>query len=414
MTIRRRPRPQWRRRAAALLAAAAVLYIVSVTASSSSAQSALEAMGQKSSLALRLLQSQLGGLWSDTLLPVPAALAICQSPILLSSQEAVRELRRTEEKDDSTVGEKNTGEFPHGDPENTAPAAPNDPVPEEPSDALPPLIFADNGVTAKTLIPSSPDGYVVTGDVYINNRSEHSFDTEIFDGSFAAKLSEEQEGPQILIVHTHGSEAYTMPAGQEYEPSGDCRTTDCAFNVVRVGDELAQTLEEAGLRVLHDPNLYDYPEYSGAYGRSLEAVEKAMEEHPSIRFVLDVHRDAISDGDGSPYKVVSNVAGLNAAQMSFVVGTDGGGLAHDGWRENLKFAAAVQQRLTDDYPTLMRPITVRNSRYNQHVTPGALLVEVGAAGNSLDEALLSAKLLGQELAEVILQTAGAAGESPAE
>ena len=101
-------------------------------------------------------------------------------------------------------------------------------------------------------------------------------------------------------------------------------------------------------------------------------------------------------------KVVSNVAGVNAAQMTFVIGTDGGGLEHPQWRENLKLAAAVQQRLCEDYPTLMRPITVRNSRYNQHVTTGSLLVEMGAAGNSLDEALLSARLLGQALAATIL------------
>ena len=96
---------------------------------------------------------------------------------------------------------------------------------------------------------------------------------------------------------------------------------------------------------------------------------------------------------------------MNAAQMSMVIGTNGGGLEHPQWRENLKLAAAVQQRLTDTYPTLMRPITVRNSRYNQHATTGSLLVEMGAAGNSLDEALLSARLLGKALAEVLLEKA---------
>ena len=169
-------------------------------------------------------------------------------------------------------------------------------------------------------------------------------------------------------------------------------------------------LEAAGLEVLHDAALHDYPEYSGAYGRSLETVERYLEEYPTIRFVLDVHRDAISDGDGSPYKVISSVDGRSAAQMSFVIGTDGGGLEHPQWRENLKFAAAVQQELAERYPTLMRPITVRNSRYNQHTTTGSLLVEMGAAGNSLDEALLSARLLGEVLAEVILETGAEAQE----
>lgn len=399
MKIQRRPRPQWWKRAIALAAGVVVLYLVTATATSSTAAMAWEAVSSRSGLALRLLQSQLAGGWSSGDLPLETALVIGQSPVLLSNQDAVLNLRSAEEEDDSgSVGS------PAPSPETVPPdepAPPSVPVTEEPADVEPsPLIFADNGVPAKTLIPTSPDGYVIAGDVYINNRSDRELDASIFDGTFAAALPE-GEGPKVLIVHTHGSEAYTMPSGQEYEASGDWRTTDCSCNVVRVGDELAKALEEAGIQVLHDPTLHDYPEYSGAYGRSLRAVEDAMEEYPSISFVLDVHRDAISDGDGSPYKVVSNVAGLNIAQMSLVIGTDGGGLEHPAWRENLKLAATVQQKLTDTYPTLMRPITVRNSRYNQHVTPGALLVEMGAAGNSLDEALVSARLFGTALAEVI-------------
>lgn len=400
MTLKRRPKPQWRRRLTALLLSASVIYIVAATASSTTMSAAWEALGQQGALALTLLQSQLNGFWSGGALPARTALAIGQSPLLLSGQEAVLELRRTEEEDDSAPSGGETGGTEAEQPGEPA-AEPTAPVPEEPAQPEPPLIFADNGVEARTLTPASPDGYIVTGDVYINNRSDRDFDAGIFDGTFAASLSEE-EGPKVLILHTHGSEAYTMPPGEEYEASGDCRTTDCNYNVVRVGDEIAKTLEAAGIQVLHDGTLHDYPEYSGAYGRSLEAAEQAMAEYPAISLVLDIHRDAISDADGSPYKAVSGIAGVNAAQMSFIIGTDGGGLEHPGWRENLKLAAALQQRLLDRYPTLMRPISVRNSRYNQHLSPGALLVEMGAAGNSLDEALLSARLLGEAIAETFL------------
>lgn len=392
MTIRRRPRPQRRRQITALLLSGAVLYLVAVTAASPTARGALEALGQRGDLAMHLLRCQLGDLRSELPLPAPVALAIAQSPALLAGQEAVLELRRAGEPEDSAEP---------GQPDE--PAEPAVPEPEEPApQEETPLSFADNGVAAKTLAPASADGYLVTGDVYINNRSDNSLDASIFDGSFAAALSEE-EGPQVLIVHTHASEAYTMPPGEEYVPSGECRTTDCAYNVVRVGDELAQTLEDAGLTVLHDTTLHDYPEYSGAYNRSLETVEAYLEEYPTISFVLDVHRDAIAGTDGSMYKVVSSAEGVNTAQMSWVVGTDGGGLEHPQWRENLKLAVAVQQHLAEKYPTLMRPITVRNSRYNQHTTTGSLLIEMGAAGNSLDEALFSARLLGKALAEVLLE-----------
>ena len=391
MRIRRRT--PFGRQAAALLLSGAVLYLVTVTAASPSAQSALEELGRRGELALRLLESQLGDFRvEEEDLPGPAAMVIAQSPVLMSGQEAVLELRGTEETDDSGQSQS---------PSDSQPLPPAAPIPEEPAQPMTPLVFADNGVAARTLIPSSPEGYLVVGDVYINNRTDLPLDAAIFDGTFDAALSQE-EGPQVLILHTHGSEAYTMPEGEAYVPSGDCRTTDCAYNVVRVGDELAAVLEEAGLSVLHDPTLHDYPEYSGAYGRSLDAAEAYLEQYPTIQFVLDVHRDAISDGDGTPYKVVSGVAGVNAAQMSFVIGTDGGGLEHPQWRENLKLAAAIQQRLLDGFPTLMRPITLRNSRYNQHVATGALLVEMGAAGNSLDEALLSARLLGRAVADVLL------------
>ena len=384
MTIQRRPRPQRRRQLTALALAVAIPWLAAVTAASDTGRAALKALGRQGDLALEILRGQLGDGREEDLLPAAVSLAIGQSPALLAGRGEVLDLRRSQEEDAADVQEE-----------------PTVPITETPAEPETPLVFADNGVAARTLVPTSQEGYVVAGDVYISNTSVNTFDASLFDGTFAARLPEE-EGPQVLIVHTHGSEAYTMPPGQEYEESSECRTTDCAYNVVRVGDEIAAALEEAGLTVLHDPTLHDYPQYSGAYDRSLAAIESYLEQYPTISFVLDVHRDAIADGEGNMVKVVSNVAGVNAAQMTFVIGTDGGGLEHPQWRENLKLAAAVQQRLCEDYPTLMRPITVRNSRYNQHVTTGSLLVEMGAAGNSLDEALLSARLLGQALAATIL------------
>ena len=195
-----------------------------------------------------------------------------------------------------------------------------------------------------------------------------------------------------------------MPLGQEYVPSGESRTTDTAYNVVRIGDEIADVLSRRGISTIHDRSLYDYPQYNGAYDRSLDAIEGYLAKYPSICFVLDVHRDAISDGEGTVYKVISETAQGPSAQLSLIVGTNGSGLKHDQWRENLRLAAAVQDTILQDFPTLMRPITVRNSRYNQHCTTGSLLVEVGAAGNSLDEALLAAKLFAEGFADTILPT----------
>ena len=159
MTIRRRPRPQWRRRAAALAASAAVIYVVAATAASTDFSSAWTALGEQSGLALGILRGQLEGMWSGGVLPAGAALAIGQSPVLLSGRDAVLELRRTEEEDDTAPPGVQKPEVQ--EKEENGPEEPSAPISEEPGEAETPLIFADNGVQARTLMPSSPEGYVL-------------------------------------------------------------------------------------------------------------------------------------------------------------------------------------------------------------------------------------------------------------
>ena len=260
------------------------------------------------------------------------------------------------------------------------------------------LKVTENGVTARTLKPSDPSGYTVCGNVYINNGSRAALDASMLSGGYAASLG--AQGPQVLIIHTHATESYTMPPGAEYEASDTFRTTDTRCNMVRIGDEMAQVMSEAGLGVVHDRTLHDYPSYSGSYDRSLKAIEEYLQRYPTISFVLDVHRDAVQDANGNQFKLLCG-EDKNAAQLEFVIGSNGGGLSHEQWRENLKLACAVQETLYRDHPTLMRPITVRNSRYNQHKTTGSLLVEVGTAGNSLEEAVNGARLFAAGFAQTV-------------
>lgn len=370
------------RRLGAAALAAGVLWVVFATAGSDTLAGAMEALKEQNSLPVALLRMQLGDEGDNGWLTAAAALAISQSPLLASSREEVLSLQ----SQDDTDGQEET--------------TPQQPIRETPTEPETDLTFEDNGVTAKTLQPTTTEGYIVSGLAYINNYSDKSFSASDLTGDFAAALGD--GSPQVLIVHTHGSESYTMPPGQEYVASGESRTTDTNYNVVRIGDEIADILSQHGISVIHDRNMYDYPQYNGAYDRSLASIENYLEQYPSITFVLDIHRDAISDSEGNPYKVISQVPEGTAAQMTFVMGTDGGGLSHPNWLENLKLATAVQNTLLEDYPTLMRPITVRNSRYNQHCTAGSMLVEVGAAGNSLDEALLAARLFAHGFAETIL------------
>ena len=170
--------------------------------------------------------------------------------------------------------------------------------------------------------------------------------------------------------------------------------------MVRVGEEIARIFREHGLEVIHDTTLYDYPSYNEAYDRSLAAARQWLNQYPSIQVVLDVHRDALAAEDGTIYKAVSPEPEGQAAQVMLVVGTDGT-KKHPLWKENLTFAMRIQQQLLNDHDTLARPMVLRASRYNQHLSVGAVLVEVGTHGNTLQEALLGARLFGESATKVL-------------
>ena len=369
------------RRLGAAGLAAGTLWAVTVTAGSETAAGAWKALRESSPMGA--LRWELGELWvRDTLSPA-AVLTLGESPLLLSARTAVAELWSTERAE--SAGNREEEELV------------TTPVEETPLDA-PDTV--DNGIPARTLVPTDPSGYTVCGRACISNTTDHTLDVTALTDTFDAELTD--EGPQILILHTHGSEAYTPTAGTDVVWSGNLRTTDSRYNVVQVGDEMADVFSEAGISVLHDRTLYDYPSYNEAYDRSLAAIESYLAQYPSLRFILDVHRDAIEDGQGNQYKVVSTIDGVGtAAQLTLVVGSDGSGLPHPNWMENLTLAVALQEDLLTSYPTLMRPILLRNSRYNQHATTGSLLVEVGAAGNSPEEAALAGRLFAERMVEVL-------------
>jgi len=207
--------------------------------------------------------------------------------------------------------------------------------------------------------------------------------------------------PQVLIVHTHTSEAYTPEAGWEYEPTDKYRTLDPKYNVIRVGEAIAEELRSLGVAVIHDTTVNDAPQYQGAYDRSHDCIAAQLAAHPSIQIVLDIHRDAAEDAEGNALPRQTVVAGEDCAQLMLVVGTDEGGLEHPNWRENLSFALKLQALLNRSAPTLCRDLSLRTERFNQHFTPCSLLIEVGAAGNTLAQTLPSARYLAQALAQLM-------------
>ena len=198
--------------------------------------------------------------------------------------------------------------------------------------------------------------------------------------------------PKVLILHTHGTESYTPSPGESYTESGDYRTLDEDYNMLSIGDRVADRLEKAGIGVIHHRELHDYPSYNGSYANARQSIQAILENNPGIALVLDLHRDAAATDDGQ-MDTSATVNGQESAQLMLVVGTDAGGLDHPKWQENLSLALKLQVQLEKQYPGLCRPLNLCAERFNGDESPGALLIEVGAAGNTHPEALLAADAL---------------------
>ena len=226
----------------------------------------------------------------------------------------------------------------------------------------------------------------------IKNTSGYDIDIDsILSAGCPIRL--EADKPQILIVHTHSSEAYSPAGLDKYDDLGTNRTLDQNLNVIRIGKELAKIFEDCGLNVIHDTQVFDYPSYTGSYNRSCEAVEKYLADYPSIKIVIDLHRDALCS-DTVTYKTTATEQGVCASQVMLFVGSDASGLEHPNWRQNLSLALYLQNAVCQSYPSLMRPITLTKYRYNQHLSPGSMIIEVGSNGNTLQEALAAIRLFG--------------------
>lgn len=195
--------------------------------------------------------------------------------------------------------------------------------------------------------------------------------------------------PTVLIVHTHTTESYAGAPEEVYSENGAYRSLDPEYNMIAVGAEIARVLEAGGIHVIHDRTFHDYPSYNASYGNARQTIQKQLEAHPEICMVLDIHRDA-SDGAGGQLVTSGTVGGQKSTQLMLVAGTDTAGNYFPGWQENLALALKLTALLEQADPGLTRPVTLREHRFNMDLTPGSLIVEVGAAGDRLEEALLAA------------------------
>lgn len=265
---------------------------------------------------------------------------------------------------------------------------------EESKDTEEELKEAQTGLNTEVLESNVPEKYTSEyNGVKIRNETDIKLTKEMLTPNVDVNTE------NIVIYHTHTCESYTPTENYKYKASGNFRTLDINYSVARVGTELTKYMQHYGYNVIHDTTLYDYPSYSESYDRSLKAVAKILQENEGTDVLFDIHRDAIGD---STYAPTVKIGDEEAAQLMFVIGSNGGGSEHDNWNENLKLAIKIQEKANELYPGLFKPIILRNSRYNQQLAKGASIIEVGATGNTMEQCLTSMKYLSKVLSEVLV------------
>ena len=233
----------------------------------------------------------------------------------------------------------------------------------------------------------------------LKNETKYNIDIEKLKNE-KLNFSLSKKNIDVLIYHTHATETYTQSKGYEYEASGVFRTLNKETNVVKIGETIKEYLQKKGIGVYHDKTLYDYPDYNLSYSKAGKSIPKLANKYSDAKIVLDVHRDAIGIGT-EQYKPVVKINGENVAQFLLVIGTNQGGLSHSEWRENLKLALKIKALADEKYPGLCRYIILRKERFNQQVAPGAMIVEMGATGNTIPEVMRTSEYFAELLSEVV-------------
>lgn len=249
-------------------------------------------------------------------------------------------------------------------------------------------------------------GYVPSGAATVRNC------TALSNADIAAEMMQAlpfsvevgSDAPQVLIMHTHTTETYELAEHSWCDPAFSARSTDLSVNMAAVGEEMAAQLNAAGICTLHDTTLHDYPSYNGSYARSNATVRSYLERYPTIKVVIDVHRDAIQYDDGTRIKPVAMIDGMKSAQVMIICGADVNGNLPN-FRQNLRFASRWQDKMESMFPGLTRPVLFDYRYYNQDLTTGSLLIEVGGHANTLEEAKYAGRMAGQALAALLAEGA---------
>lgn len=216
------------------------------------------------------------------------------------------------------------------------------------------------------------------------------------------KAKSDKANPQVLIVHTHATECYYDRPASAYSSKWPVKSRDNGKNMISVGNVFAQTLEKAGIGVIHDTTQYDKDAYSGSYERCRTATENMLKKYPSICVVLDLHRDSITYDSGTKLRPIAQINGKTAAQIMICTGSNSGKVTgYDNWMSNFRFAVRLQKACETKYKGLARPMYFVSKKYNHDLCSGSLLIEIGSEANALEEAKYSASLCADALIDVL-------------
>lgn len=261
-----------------------------------------------------------------------------------------------------------------------------------------PQVIPDNAVP----IISMDLSYLSLGTSYLHNETVYTPNvSQLLSTPLSVPSSTDK--PTVLILHTHTSEGY-LPSETEYltAPLGDVSyTRDAEQNVLAVGETLCLVLNEKGITAIHCTVIHDDPTLSGSYARSAQTVKKYLETYPSIEYVIDLHRDSVITSSGEIVRSVTDTELGATAQVMAVVGSDGNGTEFAHWEENLALALQLRQCLNKNGAAVCRPVSLRNASFYQELAKHSLLLEIGTAANSVEEAKRAAVLVGEALAELI-------------
>ena len=327
------------------------------------------------------------------------ALLACQAPVAAAACAAPRPVRQPRPTPTA---------LPTPAPLPTvAPAPTAAPTPEPTSTPVPstaPEIADAGAIRAEQFTHGRGEGTITLAAGSIRNSTANS------DADLRAAISTENlpftvelnsDEPQVLILHTHATETYQTWPDLVYDRSFTARTRNTALNMCAVGARMAEMLNAAGINTLHDETLHDSPSYTESYDRSHATTLEYLRQYPSIKVVLDVHRDAIEDADGTRVKPVCTIDGESIAQVMIIAGCDNGSTINlPNWRLNLRFAAAWEEAMESRFPGLTRPVLCGYRYYNQDLTTGSLLIEIGGHANTIEEALRAGEFAAQALADL--------------